>query len=100
MPQVRANAIDIEYESFGSQGDPVILLIMGLGGQLTLWPEAFCRGLAAKGYRVIRFDNRDAGKSTHFTGAGAPDIAALMARAASGQAAETPYSLDDMVSDA
>ena len=100
MPQVRANGIDVEYESFGRESDPVILLIMGLGGQLTLWPETFCRGLAARGFRVIRFDNRDAGKSTHFTRAGAPDIPALMARAMSGQAAETPYSLGDMARDA
>ncbi len=100
MPQVRANGIDIEYESFGREGDPVILLIMGLGGQLTLWPESFCHGLAAKGFRVIRFDNRDAGKSTHLVGAGAPDIGALMARSMSGQPAESPYALDDMANDA
>jgi len=100
MPQVRANGIDIEYESFGRESDPVILLIMGLGGQLTLWPETFCRGLAARGFRVIRFDNRDIGKSTHFIAAGAPDIPALMARAMSGQAVKTPYALEDMASDA
>ena len=100
MPQVRANEVDLEYESFGRESDPVILLIMGLGGQLTLWPESFCRGLAAKGFRVIRFDNRDAGKSTHFTAAGAPDIPALMAKAMSGQPVETPYSLGDMAEDA
>jgi pimeloyl-ACP methyl ester carboxylesterase len=100
MPQIRAHGIDIEYESFGRDGDPVILLIMGLGGQLTLWPERFCQGLAARGFRVIRFDNRDVGKSTHLTAAGAPDIPGLMARAMSGKAVETPYSLDDMASDA
>ena len=100
MPQVRANGVDLEYESFGRESDPVILLIMGLGGQLTLWPETFCRGLAARGFRVMRYDNRDVGKSTHFTQAGAPDIPALMARAMSGQAAETPYSLNDMAEDA
>ncbi|HLZ84735.1 MAG TPA: alpha/beta fold hydrolase [Caulobacteraceae bacterium] len=100
MPQLRANAIDIEYESFGREDDPVVLLIMGLGGQLTLWPEAFCRGLAARGFRVIRFDNRDVGKSTHFTDAGAVDIPALMARAMGGKAVVTPYALEDMAQDA
>jgi pimeloyl-ACP methyl ester carboxylesterase len=100
MPQVRANAVDIEYESFGEPSDPVILLIMGLGGQLTLWPETFCRSLAARGFRVIRFDNRDAGKSTHFVAAGAPNIGALMADAASGKPVQTPYALDDMAKDA
>jgi pimeloyl-ACP methyl ester carboxylesterase len=100
MPQVRANGIDIEYETFGSDGDPVILLIMGLGGQLTLWPETFCKSLAARGFRVIRFDNRDAGKSTHLIDAGAPDIGALMAKLMSGQPAQSPYTLDDMANDA
>jgi pimeloyl-ACP methyl ester carboxylesterase len=100
MPQVRANGIDVEYESFGRESDPVVLLIMGLGGQLTIWPEAFCRGLAASGFRVIRFDNRDAGKSTHFIDAGAVDIPGLMARAMAGKAVVTPYALEDMAQDA
>jgi len=100
MPQVRANGIDIEYESFGSEGDPAILLIMGLGGQLTLWPETFCRGLVARGFRVIRFDNRDAGKSTHLIDAGAVDIPALMTAAMAGKAVVTPYALEDMAQDA
>jgi pimeloyl-ACP methyl ester carboxylesterase len=100
MPQVRANRIDVEYESFGHESDPVILLIMGLGGQLTLWPEAFCRGLAAMGFRVIRFDNRDVGKSTHFIDAGAVDMPTLMATAMAGKAVVTPYALEDMAQDA
>ena len=100
MPQVRANGIDVEYESFGGADDPVILLIMGLGGQLTLWPETFCRGLAARGFRVIRFDNRDVGKSTHFIDAGVVDIPDLMARAMAGKAVVTPYALEDMAQDA
>ena len=62
MPKVRANGIDIEYESIGREGDPAILLIMGFATQLTGWPDSLCHGLAAKGFRVIRFDNRDIGK--------------------------------------
>jgi pimeloyl-ACP methyl ester carboxylesterase len=100
MPRVRANGIEIEYESFGRESDPVVLLIMGLGGQLTLWPESFCKGLAARGFRVIRYDNRDIGKSTHFVEAGVPDIPALMSRAMTGQTVETPYALIDMANDA
>ena len=69
MPRVRANGIDIEFESFGRDGDPTILLIMGLAAQLTIWPEALCSGLAGRGFRV-RFDNRDIGKSTHLTTTG------------------------------
>ena len=100
MPQVRANNIDIEYESFGRDSDPVVLLIMGFSGQLTLWPASFCDGLAAQGYRVIRFDNRDVGKSTHLAHLGAPDIAGLMAAVMSGGEATAPYALDDMAADA
>jgi len=100
MPQVNVNGLDIEYESFGRDGDPAILLIMGLAAQLTLWPEALCRGLAAKEFRVIRFDNRDIGKSTHLTDKGAPDPAELMARLMSGQPLEPPYTLNDMAADA
>ena len=100
MPQVRANGIDVEFESFGQETDPVVLLIMGFSGQLTLWPEDFCQGLAAKGFRVIRFDNRDVGKSTHLLDAGVPDIADLTTKLMSGQPASPPYTLDDMASDA
>jgi len=100
MPQVRANDIDIAYESFGRDGDPAVLLIMGFSGQLTLWPVSFCEGLAALGYRVIRFDNRDVGLSTHLSHLGAPDIAGLMATLMSGGKAVAPYSLDDMAADA
>jgi len=53
----------IEYESLGDPRLPAILLVMGLGMQLTGWPDDFCRGLAARGYRVVRFDNRDCGLS-------------------------------------
>lgn len=100
MPQVRANNIDIEYESFGRDSDPAVLLIMGFSGQLTLWPVSFCEGLAAQGFRVIRFDNRDVGKSTHLAQLGAPDIAGLMATLMSGGQAKAPYALDDMAADA
>ena len=60
--------VEICYETFGDPGQPTLLLIMGLGFQLIHWPEAFCRALAAEGFQVVRFDNRDAGCSTHLPG--------------------------------
>ena len=100
MPQVRANGIEIEYESFGLNGDPLILLIMGFAGQLIFWPEALCQGLAAKGFRVVRFDNRDIGKSTHLKDLPPPDARALMAEVMAGKRPDVPYTLDDMADDA
>lgn len=100
MPQIQANGIALEYESFGRDSDPTILLIMGLRAQLTMWPVAFCEGLAAKGFRVIRFDNRDAGKSTHLLHLGAPNIPEAMIKLATGESVSAPYLLDDMARDA
>ncbi|MBU6472875.1 MAG: alpha/beta hydrolase, partial [Alphaproteobacteria bacterium] len=74
MPQLNANGLAFEYESFGRESDPAILLIMGFSAQMTMWPTALCEGLAGKGFRVVRFDNRDVGKSSHLSHLGAPDI--------------------------
>lgn len=65
---VRANNIDICYEIFGDADAAPLLLIMGLGAQMIHWDDEFCRQLAARGFRVIRFDNRDIGKSSHMSG--------------------------------
>jgi pimeloyl-ACP methyl ester carboxylesterase len=100
MPQIRANGIDIEYESFGRDSDPAILLIMGFAAQMTMWQTALCEQLAAKGFRVIRFDNRDIGLSTHLSHLPAPNAAELMGKLMSGQPVEVPYQLDDMAADA
>jgi pimeloyl-ACP methyl ester carboxylesterase len=100
MPQVRANGIEIEYENFGRERDPLILLIMGFAAQLIFWPEALCQGLAARGFRVVRFDNRDVGKSTHLADLPAPDPRALLAEAMAGKRPDVPYTLDDMADDA
>ena len=63
-PQMaRANGIDICYEIFGNADAEPLLLIMGLGAQMVLWDDDFCQQLAARGFRVIRFDNRDIGQS-------------------------------------
>lgn len=100
MPRLSANNIDIEYEAFGSDADPVILLIMGQAAQMTVWPESFCRGLAQRGFRVIRFDNRDVGLSTHFNGVKAPGVARALFAALFGIPIRTPYTLHDMADDA
>jgi pimeloyl-ACP methyl ester carboxylesterase len=92
--KAQSNGIEIEYESFGREGDPVVLLVMGLGAQLTLWPEALCEKLAAKGYRVIRYDNRDIGLSTKLEAAGVPEMAEIFSGAA-----KPAYTLEDMAAD-
>ena len=100
MPNVKANGIEIEYDTIGNPSSPPLLLIMGLGGQLIHWDAGFCRQLAAKGLFIIRFDNRDTGLSTKFEAAGLPDMAGLVNALIKGQAIETPYTLNDMADDA
>ena len=100
MPRARANGIELEYELFGSEGGRPLVLIMGLGAQMILWDEEFCAALAARGHRVIRFDNRDVGLSTKIDGWRALDLAAAMAAAALGRPVAAPYTLSDMAADA
>jgi pimeloyl-ACP methyl ester carboxylesterase len=100
MPQAQANGIQIEYETFGKSTDPAILLIMGLGGQLVLWPEALCRALAAGGYYVIRYDNRDVGLSSKIDSAGKPDLNSAGLRFMLRLPLKAGYTLDDMAADA
>ncbi len=96
MPKAKANGLELEYESFGDPRDPTVLLIMGLGAQLLSYPEPFCEEIVSRGFRTIRYDNRDTGLSTWFDAAGNPDFSALLA----GQPAPVPYTLDDMAADA
>ncbi len=100
MPNVRANGIRIEYDTFGKPGDEPLLLVMGLGGQMILWHEEFCGRLAESGHYVIRFDNRDVGLSTKLDEAGIPDIFGILQAVASGGPVRVPYTLDDMADDA
>jgi pimeloyl-ACP methyl ester carboxylesterase len=65
---VTVGDVDLCYDGFGDPERPPMVLIMGMGFQLIHWPEDFCRQLAAEGFRVVRFDNRDAGRSTHLPG--------------------------------
>jgi pimeloyl-ACP methyl ester carboxylesterase len=96
MPNVRANGIDIEYDEFGNPSDPALLLIMGFTAQMTAWDEEFCRQLAGRGFRVIRFDNRDCGLTTKIESGPQPDIGAAM----SGDPSSISYTLEDMADDA
>jgi pimeloyl-ACP methyl ester carboxylesterase len=95
----RSNGIALCYDTFGDPGAPPLLLIMGLGAQMILWDDGFCTALAARGFYVIRFDNRDIGKSTKINGE-APPLPKLLEKALTGKPIEAPYTLHDMAADA
>lgn len=94
------NGIRLCWDSFGDPAAPVILLVMGLATQMIAWNEAFCEQLAARGYRVVRFDNRDVGLSTRLAGAGVPDVQAALAAVLRDEPIAAPYLLADMADDA
>lgn len=100
MPHVTANGIELYYEDFGSPADPVILLVMGLGTQSIAWPEALIDRLVAGGYRVIRYDNRDIGQSTHLHGAKAVSTVRALIASRLGWSFPVAYTLTDMADDA
>lgn len=101
MPQAKANGITIAYETFGAAGRPTVLLIMGFGAQMTLWPVSLCQGIADLGYQVIRFDNRDIGHSTHMDHLGPVSAMDVFTKSVTGQPLPpAPYYLDDMAQDA
>jgi pimeloyl-ACP methyl ester carboxylesterase len=99
-PQIaRANGIDICYEIFGDANAEPILLIMGLGGQMIHWDDDFCRQLAARGFRVIRFDNRDIGKSGKLAGGKRITLAEFLKLRFLKIPVAAPYKLRDMAED-
>jgi len=91
--------LHIEYESLGDPSHPAIVLIMGLGMQLMAWPDDFCRELVGRGYRVVRFDNRDCGLSGRAPGKKRANLLLAMAASALGLPVRTPYTLEDMAAD-
>lgn len=93
------NGLEINYDTFGSQEHPAIILIMGLGAQMILWREEFCESLAKAGYYVVRFDNRDVGLSSKLDTEGVPDLAKIIKDLAEGKKVEAPYLLSDMAKD-
>ena len=100
MPQITANGIQLEYEAYGDKANPPLLLVMGLGAQLTLWPMELVEALVARGYYVIRYDNRDIGLSQKFGGGGIPNFKRVALMRMLGLRARIPYRLSDMAADA
>lgn len=94
LVRVPTTGTEICYETLGSSSDPPILLIMGLGTQMIAWPDDFCRDLASRGNFVVRFDNRDVGRSTHFNDLATPPPLQVFLRRS-----RPPYRLEDMAAD-
>lgn len=99
MTTVHTHGIELAFDTFGDDTGEPLLLIAGLGTQRLRWTPPFCQALVSRGYRVIRFDNRDAGGSTHLHHLAAPDLAALMADARAGRRPAVPYTLHDLALD-
>ena len=99
MPKARANGLELEYERFGADDAPAVILIMGIGQQLIRWPVSFADGLADAGYRFIRFDNRDIGLSEKLPHFGIPKVTEIFQRALAGLPVEAAYNLHDMACD-
>jgi pimeloyl-ACP methyl ester carboxylesterase len=100
MAQLQANGIGIEYDTFGSPDAEPVLLIMGLGTQMTAWTAGFCESLAQRGHYVIRFDNRDIGLSTKLDHLPVPGHLGFLASLLFRRPVKAPYSLADMAKDA
>ena len=94
-----ANGIDICYEIFGEAGAEPLVLIMGLAGQMVLWDDAFCEQIAARGFRVIRFDNRDVGQSSRLTGGKRLTLWEMLKARFLNIPPAAPYTLRDMAED-
>lgn len=99
MPKATANGIELHYEEHGDPAHPPMLLIMGFGAQLTLWPDELVEALAGHGFRVIRYDNRDIGLSHKFDGVKAPGIVKMTLMSKIGLKPKVPYTLADMADD-
>jgi pimeloyl-ACP methyl ester carboxylesterase len=97
MPEMTCTVgdLDIAYETFGEPSDPALLLVMGLGTQMLGWHERLCAAIAARGFFVIRFDNRDIGRSTALRDLPVPKLWQLAMRSKKAAA----YTLEDMADD-
>ena len=92
--------VELYYEDLGDPAAPPVLLIMGLGAQLPMWPDGFCAQLVGAGYRVIRFDHRDTGLSAKLHGLRARgSIYRRIGRYLLGRPSRVPYTLVDMTQD-
>jgi pimeloyl-ACP methyl ester carboxylesterase len=91
----RVGDIEICFETFGDPADPAVLLVMGLGTQMLGWHEDFCKDLAGRGFHVIRYDNRDIGRSTILSGAPVPTLGQIIRR----DKRAASYTLAEMAAD-
>jgi pimeloyl-ACP methyl ester carboxylesterase len=89
---VDANGIQIAYETFGDPSDPPVLFVTGLAVQMLVWPDELCEQLAARGFYVVRADNRDVGLSTHLDSPKDLSLLEILRRKA-------PYTIADMAAD-
>lgn len=96
MPRAKiSDSIELEYDVTGDPGAPPLILVMGFALQMTSWDKRFCQKIADKGFRVVRYDNRDIGLSTKLSQLGMPDFM----RAMTGDRAAAPYAIEDMADD-
>lgn len=100
MATAQAEGCVLEYDVMGQESGAPLLLIQGLGDQLTKWSDGFHHALVARGLRVIRFDNRDVGLSTHLDVEPVPDLAEVQTALVEGRTPDVPYHLEDMAADA
>jgi pimeloyl-ACP methyl ester carboxylesterase len=100
MPALDVNGMTLAYDTRGDPSQPAVLLIMGLGMQMTAWPESFCDMLANCGFHVIRFDNRDSGLSSKLDQHGTPNVPLAWLKYQLRLPLRSAYTLDDMAGDA
>ncbi|GAB4222659.1 MAG: alpha/beta hydrolase [Gammaproteobacteria bacterium] len=99
MPTLNSNNTSIYYETVGQPHNPCIIFIMGIGGQLIHWPDALIQGIAARGFFVVTFDNRDVGLSGYYDHLPTPTINQALAAQQAGETIDLPYTLIDMADD-
>ncbi|WP_316839193.1 alpha/beta hydrolase [Pedobacter gandavensis] len=99
MPIAKLNKINLFYDIMGTENSETVVLISGLGSQMTSWSSSFCQELVDKGFRVIRFDNRDSGLST-FIASGSNSVEELIGLLQQGKYPKNSYKLVDMANDA
>ena len=95
MPRATTDTVELEYDTFGDPAAEPLVLVMGLGTQMTAWPEPFCAALADNGFHVIRFDNRDIGLSSLIEAEARPDLGAIL----TGDPSSAAYLLADLAAD-
>ena len=100
MTHIRTpEGIELAYERLGNPQHPTVILIMGLGAQMRIWPDSLCYSLVEKGYQVVRFDNRDVGSSSQLEQHGNPSLLATWLATKLKRKARVPYTLQDMARD-